>query len=45
VHLLPAERSDRRVIDGERICPAIAALDPAEIILARARQFAVLAGR
>jgi DNA-binding transcriptional ArsR family regulator len=43
VHLLPAERSDHRVIDGERICQAIAALEPAEVIAARARQFAVLA--
>ena len=42
VHLLPADRSDHRVIDAERICQAIAALD-AEAIQARARQFAVLA--
>jgi len=37
VHLLPAERSGHRVIDGERICPAIAALAPAEVIQARLR--------
>ena len=43
VHLLPAERSDHRVIDGERICQAIAALDRPEVIQARARQFALLA--
>jgi DNA-binding transcriptional ArsR family regulator len=43
VHLLPADRSDHRVIDAERICQAIAALDPPEVIAARARQFAVLA--
>jgi len=43
VHLLPAERSDHRVIDGERICQAIAALDSPEVIKARARQFALLA--
>ena len=43
MHLLPAERADHRVIDGERICQAIAALEPAEVIQARARQFAVLA--
>jgi DNA-binding transcriptional ArsR family regulator len=43
VHLLPAERSDHRVIDGERICQAIAALDSPEVIAARARQFALLA--
>ncbi|HTQ91222.1 MAG TPA: metalloregulator ArsR/SmtB family transcription factor [Streptosporangiaceae bacterium] len=42
VHLLPADRSDHRVIDAERICQAIAALDH-EVIQARARQFAVLA--
>jgi DNA-binding transcriptional ArsR family regulator len=42
VHLLPADRSDHRVIDAERICQAIAALDPPEVIAARARQFAVL---
>jgi DNA-binding transcriptional ArsR family regulator len=41
VHLLPADRSDHRVIDAERICQAIAALD-ADAIQARARQFAVL---
>jgi hypothetical protein len=45
VHLLPAERPDHRVIDGERIYLVIAALDPPEVILARARPFAVLAGR
>jgi ArsR family transcriptional regulator, lead/cadmium/zinc/bismuth-responsive transcriptional repressor len=42
VHLLPAERSDHRVIDGERVCQAIAALEDAETIHARARRFAVL---
>jgi DNA-binding transcriptional ArsR family regulator len=43
VHLLPADRSGHRVIDAERICQAIAALDRPEVIAARARQFAVLA--
>jgi ArsR family transcriptional regulator, lead/cadmium/zinc/bismuth-responsive transcriptional repressor len=43
VHLLPAERADSRVIDAERVCQAIAALDSPEAIQARARQFAVLA--
>jgi DNA-binding transcriptional ArsR family regulator len=43
VHLLPADRSDHRVIDAERICQAIAALDSPEAIQARARQFALLA--
>jgi len=42
VHLLPAERSGSRVIDGERVCQAIAALGPAEAIQAQARSFAVL---
>jgi DNA-binding transcriptional ArsR family regulator len=42
VHLLPADRSDHRVIDAERICQAIAAIDR-EAIRVRARQFAVLA--
>ena len=43
MHLLPADRSGHRVIDAERICQAIAALDRPEVIAARARQFAVLA--
>ena len=42
MHLLPAERSDHRVIDGERVCQAIEALDDRETIQARARRFAVL---
>ena len=42
VHLLPAERSGHRVIDGERVCEAIAAIGPAADIQARARAFAVL---
>jgi ArsR family transcriptional regulator, lead/cadmium/zinc/bismuth-responsive transcriptional repressor len=42
VHLLPADRSDHRVIDGERVCQAIEALDDRETIRARARRFAVL---
>jgi DNA-binding transcriptional ArsR family regulator len=28
VHLLPADRSDRRVIDEDRVCAAIGSLDP-----------------
>jgi DNA-binding transcriptional ArsR family regulator len=49
VHLLPAERSGHRVIDGERVCRAIAALgggegsDWAGAIQDRARRFALLA--
>ena len=42
VHLLPAERSGHRVIDGERVCQAIAALSPATDIQARAKVFAIL---
>jgi ArsR family transcriptional regulator, lead/cadmium/zinc/bismuth-responsive transcriptional repressor len=43
VHRLPADRSHHRVIDGERVCQAIAAIeDPAET-RERARRFALLA--
>jgi DNA-binding transcriptional ArsR family regulator len=43
VHLLPAERSDHRIIDGERVCEAIAAITcPSAAIQARAKAFAVL---
>ncbi len=42
MHLLPAERSGHRVIDGERVCQAIAALSPAADIQARAKIFAIL---
>jgi ArsR family transcriptional regulator, lead/cadmium/zinc/bismuth-responsive transcriptional repressor len=42
MHLLPPDRADHRVIDGERVCEAIAALGSPEEIQARARQFAVL---
>lgn len=42
MHLLPAERSGHRVIDGDRVCQAIEALgDPAEIA-DQARRFAIL---
>jgi ArsR family transcriptional regulator, lead/cadmium/zinc/bismuth-responsive transcriptional repressor len=43
VHLLPAERSGHRVIDGERVCQAIAALGSPGMIAERARRFALLA--
>lgn len=43
VHLLPAERSGHRVIDGERVCQAIAALGGPEAVADRARRFALLA--
>jgi len=42
VHLLPAERSGHRVIDGERVCAAIEALGDPAAIRARARVFALL---
>jgi ArsR family transcriptional regulator, lead/cadmium/zinc/bismuth-responsive transcriptional repressor len=42
MHLLPAERSGHRVIDGERVCQAIAALGDPEVIHGRARRYAVL---
>jgi ArsR family transcriptional regulator, lead/cadmium/zinc/bismuth-responsive transcriptional repressor len=31
VHLVPADRADRRIIDGDRVCAAIRTLDPATI--------------
>ena len=42
VHLLPAERSGHRVIDGERVCEAIEALGDPTAVRARARLFALL---
>ena len=43
MHLLPAERSGHRIIDGERVCEAIAAITcPSAAIEARAKAFAVL---
>jgi ArsR family transcriptional regulator, lead/cadmium/zinc/bismuth-responsive transcriptional repressor len=42
VHLIPAERSGHRVIDGERVCQAIEALDHGADIQARAKTFALL---
>jgi DNA-binding transcriptional ArsR family regulator len=42
MHLLPAERSGHRVIDGERVCQAIEALGSPEEISDRARRFALL---
>jgi ArsR family transcriptional regulator, lead/cadmium/zinc/bismuth-responsive transcriptional repressor len=43
VHLLPSERSGHRVIDGERVCEAIAAIScPSADVAARAAAFAVL---
>ncbi len=42
VHLLPAERSGQRVIDGERVCQAIEVLGSEADIRARAKTFALL---
>ena len=42
VHLLPAQRAGQRIVDGERVCQAIAALDHPEAIRDRARRFALL---
>jgi DNA-binding transcriptional ArsR family regulator len=42
VHLLPAERSGHRVIDGERVCQAIEVIGPEAGIAARAKTFALL---
>jgi ArsR family transcriptional regulator, lead/cadmium/zinc/bismuth-responsive transcriptional repressor len=41
VHLLPDERAGLRIIDAERVCQAVAALDP-EDVRSRARTFALL---
>ena len=42
MHLIPAERSGQRVIDGERVCQAFAAIGPAADVEVRAKSFAVL---
>ncbi len=42
MHLLPTARAGWRVIDGERVCEAIAALDHPEAVKDRARRFALL---
>ena len=43
MHLLPADRADHRVIDEERVCRAITALDDPESIRTQAQHYAVLA--
>ncbi|MHB1788288.1 MAG: ArsR/SmtB family transcription factor [Acidimicrobiales bacterium] len=40
--MLPAQRADQRIVDGERVCQAIAALDHPKLIRDRARRFALL---
>ena len=42
MHLRPVDRSGQRVIDGERVCQAIAAISPVTDIQARAKTFAML---
>ena len=42
MHLIPAERSGHRVIDGERVCQAIEAIGPPEAVQAHAKTYAVL---
>ncbi len=41
VHLVPAERADRRVIDEDRVCAAISSLDP-DTIQEWSQRFALL---
>lgn len=43
MHLVPQERAHRRIIDGERVCAAIEALDDEAGLRAAANRFAVLA--
>ena len=42
MHLIPAERSGHRIIDGERVCQAIAAISPPGAVQAHAKTYAVL---
>jgi len=43
VHLIPADRADQRIIDGEQVCQAIAALSDPASVRTLAQHFAVLA--
>ncbi|GGV02930.1 hypothetical protein GCM10010260_44820 [Streptomyces filipinensis] len=43
MHLVPADRADRRTIDGHRVCDAIAAIGDAERVRAWAGRFSLLA--
>jgi DNA-binding transcriptional ArsR family regulator len=43
VHLIPADRADQRIIDGEHVCNAIAALGDPASVRTLAQHFAVLA--
>ncbi|NUQ99916.1 MAG: helix-turn-helix transcriptional regulator [Streptomyces sp.] len=42
MHLVPAERAGHRVIDGERVCDAIAAIGEPDSVRALADRFALL---
>ncbi|WP_405870915.1 MULTISPECIES: ArsR/SmtB family transcription factor [unclassified Streptomyces] len=43
MHLVPADRADRRTIDGHRVCEAIAAIGDAEHVRTWADRFSLLA--
>jgi DNA-binding transcriptional ArsR family regulator len=43
MHLLPADQSHRRIIDGDRVCQAIAAVGDHAAVQALARRYALLA--
>ncbi|MER6982042.1 metalloregulator ArsR/SmtB family transcription factor [Streptomyces carpinensis] len=43
MHLVPADRADRRSIDGHRVCDAIAAIGDAAHVRAWADRFSLLA--
>ncbi|MFF8942435.1 ArsR/SmtB family transcription factor [Streptomyces sp. NPDC014864] len=43
MHLVPADRADRRTIDGHRVCDAIAAIGDAGHVRAWADRFSLLA--
>ncbi|MFJ9855151.1 ArsR/SmtB family transcription factor [Streptomyces sp. NPDC101150] len=43
MHLVPAERSDHRTIDGHRVCDAIAAIGEPHHVRAWADRFSLLA--
>ncbi|MFE9096972.1 ArsR/SmtB family transcription factor [Streptomyces sp. NPDC007264] len=43
MHLVPAERAGRRIIDGNRVCQAIEAIGEPEAVRAWADRFSLLA--
>jgi DNA-binding transcriptional ArsR family regulator len=42
MHLVPAERAHRRIIDGDKVCEAIGSLDDPATLRSWARRFAVV---